>query len=75
MITPNRPYIGDTPEQLGSLLVADAVMVDGYLVTKQQVKELKADLEFLLEQTLLIEHAQNHEKQRELRAKYGIRWL
>lgn len=44
-----KPIIGDTPEQLGSLLTADAVVVDGKVVTKQDVAKLIAQVEKLKE--------------------------
>lgn len=37
--------IGDTPEQLGSCMTADAMMIDGKIITKQQVAELMAQAE------------------------------
>lgn len=51
--------IGDTPEQLGSCLTANAVMIDGKIITKQQVAKLMAqaemhrDAEIMWEKTMM----------------------
>jgi hypothetical protein len=40
-----KSYIGDTPEQLGSCLTADAMMIDGKVVTKADYLALAAQVE------------------------------
>jgi hypothetical protein len=40
-------YIGDTPEQLGSCLTADAMMIDGKVATKDDYLALVAQVEVL----------------------------
>lgn len=41
------------------------------LALQAQVAELKEELEFFLEQSIIIEHKQDHDKMRNLRKKYG----
>lgn len=36
------------------------------------INHLHGDLKFMLEQSLIIEHMQDHDKMRELRKKYGV---
>jgi hypothetical protein len=39
-----------------------------------QINEMQSDLQFLLEQSIIIEHKQDHTKMRELREKYGFEY-
>lgn len=40
--------------------------------TLNTIQHLHKDLAFMLEQSLIIEHMQDHTKMRELRKKYGL---
>lgn len=52
-----------------SLSLADAQY------TLNVINHLSTDLTFMLEQSLIIEHMQDHTKMRELRKKYGVDYL
>lgn len=52
-----------------SLSLADAQY------TLNVINYLSTDLTFMLEQSLIIEHMQDHTKMRELRKKYGVDYL
>lgn len=41
---------------------------------KPSYQELQEDLKFFLEQSVIIEHKQDHNRMRELRKKYGFDW-
>lgn len=43
--------------------------------TLNVINHLHTDLIFMLGQSLIIEHMQDHQKMRELRKKYGVRLL
>lgn len=49
-----------------TLVLADAQYV------LNVIQHLHKDLTFMLEQSLIIEHMQDHTKMRELRKKYGV---
>lgn len=38
------------------------------------VEAMRKDLEFFIEQSVIIEHKQDHKRMRELREKYGMGW-
>lgn len=38
-------YIGDTHEQLGCITAADAIIIDGKIVTREDVRRLQSELE------------------------------
>lgn len=42
------------------------------IIMAKEIGILKADLEFTLEQSIIIEYRQDHGKLRELRIKYGL---
>lgn len=52
-----------------SLSLADAQY------TLNVINHLSTDLTFMLKQSLIIEHMQDHTKMRELRKKYGVDYL
>lgn len=52
-----------------SLSLADAQY------TLNVINHLHNDLTFMLEQSIIIEHKQDHQKMRELRKKYGVDYL
>lgn len=37
-----------------------------------ELETLKVDLDFFLEQSIIIEHRQDHERMRQIRKKYGL---
>lgn len=39
-----------------------------------EVEAMWKDLEFFIEQSVIIEHKQDHKRMRELREKYGMGW-
>lgn len=39
-----------------------------------EVEAMWKDLEFFIEQSVIIEHKQDHKRMRELREKYGMSW-
>lgn len=50
-------YIGDTPEQLGSCNVADAVIIGGKVYTKDLIAELEREKAELMAQVELLKRA------------------
>lgn len=40
-------YIGDTPEQLGCITAADAIMIDGKVITREDVRRLQSERDSL----------------------------
>lgn len=44
----NPPYVGDTPAQLGQIEAADAMMIDGKIVTRDDYRALAAQVEALM---------------------------